>query len=131
MSKQKIDAYKVWLHIEAVTEDGDVVRGDEYYEPHEAGSFNDEASAEALRDRLENAASVGWTVILSYPDYLADCNGDFFMAWSDKEDSAEAISEVRRKAAQTQCVIHPNMDPDDFGLVGVIQGHHALYNSEN
>jgi hypothetical protein len=113
----KKSSYKVWVHIERVTEDGDVLEGDEYHEPHEAGEFDTLEAAEAHRDAMIDGES-GWTVILAYPD------GELFTEWSDEAEELAAVADVRQKAVAADG--NEDMDPDDFGLIGVIGGHHEL-----
>jgi hypothetical protein len=54
--KQKVDCYKVWVHIEGVTKDGDVIYGDEYFEPQCVGERKTRKQAEALRCKLMDNA---------------------------------------------------------------------------
>lgn len=48
--------YKVWVHIEKVTAGGDVLEGDEFHEPHEAGCMKSLKKAQQLVDTLIEAA---------------------------------------------------------------------------
>lgn len=50
----KVENYKVWVHIEGLNEDGDCIEGDEYFEPREAGCVKTAEEAESLRDSLIN-----------------------------------------------------------------------------
>jgi hypothetical protein len=49
--------YKVWAHIEGVDEDGDCIRGDEYFEPHLLGEFDTPDEARDFQDKLAMACT--------------------------------------------------------------------------
>lgn len=55
MRKSRVVEYKVWVHIEGLDKDGDTVEGDEYFEPHEIGSFPTKEEAEEFRDKIGGA----------------------------------------------------------------------------
>lgn len=57
--KKKNTTYKVWLHMEEITEDGDTVKGEEYFGPLEAGEFRHECDAVRFRDKL---AAIGQVI---------------------------------------------------------------------
>ncbi len=52
----KATHYKVWIHIEGLNDEGDMVEGDEYNEPREAGCFATREQAAELRDVLLGTA---------------------------------------------------------------------------
>lgn len=54
----QVTSYKVWVHIEGVNDEGDCIEGDSYHEPIEAGTRATLEEAQALRDRLLEAAGV-------------------------------------------------------------------------
>lgn len=49
---QKVEQYKIWIHIEGLDADGDCVEGDDYHQPHEVACVQTLTQAEELRDRL-------------------------------------------------------------------------------
>lgn len=51
--------YKVWIHIEGITEGGDVIEGDDYFEPVEVGEFHCAKRARDLQEWLRTQASEG------------------------------------------------------------------------
>jgi hypothetical protein len=55
---RKVDHYKVWVHIEGLSKDGDCIEGDDYHEPREAGCVKTPEEAERLRDTLLETAGV-------------------------------------------------------------------------
>ncbi len=49
--------YKVWVHVEGLNAEGDIIEGDSYYEPREAGCFATSDEAMNLQTDLLNFAS--------------------------------------------------------------------------
>jgi len=73
-----------------------------------------------------------YTVILLYPDYMADDYGaDIYVEWAHAEDYEEAVSIVRAKAVAAQCDNTKlgscdTTDPNDFRPIAVMLGRILL-----
>lgn len=72
-----------------------------------------------------------WTVIMLYPDYMTeDYGADIYTAWAKHEDPFEATKLARKNAYDDQQPDNgdenPVNDPEDFRVIAVIEGAHAL-----
>ena len=66
-----------------------------------------------------------FTVILSYPDYLTDCDPETYVNCVLAEDFSDAIAKSQRKAAKLNEV---DVDcHEDFALIGAIKGWVMVY----
>ena len=72
----------------------------------------------------ETAGLLEWTVLLLYPDYLAEQYGEeTYLAWVNATDPEGAIKLAQAEAAMDQCVGY-RIDPEDFLPLLVIEGNH-------
>jgi len=66
-----------------------------------------------------------YTVILLYPDYIAENHGEeTYITYASVKSKASAIKKARKEAARA------NSDrafPSDFFVIGVIEGRHKVY----
>jgi len=52
MNRHGVVKYKVWVHIEGLNKDGDMIEGDDYFEPHEAACVKSAKRAMEIQNRL-------------------------------------------------------------------------------
>ena len=74
-----------------------------------------------------------YTVLLLYPDYLADNYGeDTYQAWVDAQSVTEAASKAQLEAAGDDNVPvgHTVDDLNDFKVLAVYEGHHVDLSTE-
>ena len=63
-----------------------------------------------------------WTVVLLYPDYMAETFGDTFIDWTTADDAVEAVAKARENVQANQ--------PEDCRVVAVFEGHLRDHNPE-
>ncbi len=127
--KNKVVEWKVWVHVEGLDRAGDILEGDEYQEPMEAGCFTKRAAAHECQNLLAGAWK-GYTVILLYPDDMNDTGHETYVDWSEKDDEESAIADVRAKAVAAQAP-ETVKDPADFALVGTFRGNQWMNRIED
>lgn len=86
------------------------------------------AILEAVTPKDPTPDHVGWTVILLYPDYMQEQGTDVYVGWSNKETWEAAVADM--KWYVTNIMRGQVSDPDDFALIGVMEGRHEMHGKE-
>lgn len=70
-----------------------------------------------------------WTVILLYPDYMAENYGQkTFMTSVDAETPEAAVAAARKEVSESEDT--ELQDPEDMFVIAVIEGEHQDHNPE-
>ena len=79
-------------------------------------------ATKARRSEITKPGKQKWTVILLYPDYIADDFGsETYINWATCEDPRLAVEQVQRKAAAANKI--ETKSPQDFKCIAVFPGH--------
>ena len=68
-----------------------------------------------------------WTIVLLYPDYIADSFGqDTYLAYTEADDERTALRKAQLQAMNAQPPAH-RRTADDFYPLAVFEGVHTDY----
>ena len=99
-----------------------------------AGGRVELAEIDALCEWLNVGQRINnrYTVILMYPDYIAqDYGKEVYAAWTTAATWEDAVAKARREAVAAQDDPEAVADPEDFALIGYVPGHWTLQAPES